>query len=357
MRDVRRLFRPSLCGPSLSSSTFSSISSSLLATLFAGLAPIFGKLAYQAGVDAVTLVALRTLIAAGLLWLFYLLLWRRHIAIGWHNLAGCVGMGLANGVGSLLYYNGLTRVDASLGHMLYSMYPFWVFIFLSAAGHPISRLVVVRLGLALLSVFLLAGYSGGHGAGQADPLGVTLMIGSGALYGFHLVLGQWTLVDADPRTVTLYVLTTMAVVVGIARLAQVQPAYASSAPSIVPIGQSLLAGGGPISPQGWLAIVLLAIFPTALARLLVFAGLRRLGGIQASLLGIAEVLVALTFAFFWLGESFTLVQWIGAVLFVASALLIARDTSLQIADEGAWWESLFPEAPTPKDSDEATRET
>jgi drug/metabolite transporter (DMT)-like permease len=357
MRDVKRErgLSSSLALRSISSS-LSSISSSLLATLFAGLAPIFGKLAYQAGVDPVTLVALRTLIAAGLLWLFYLLLWRRHIAVGWHNLAGCVGMGVANGVGSLLYYNGLTRVDASLGHLLYSMYPFWVFIFLSAAGHPISRLVMMRLGLALLSVFLLVGVPflalRSSTGGQADPLGVTLMIGAGALYGFHLVLGQWTLVDADPRTVTLYVLTTMAVVVGIARLVQAQPAY-----TILPLSSSFLARGEPISPQGWLAIVLLAIFPTALARLLVFAGLRRLGGIQASLLGIAEVLVALTFAFFWLGESFTLVQWIGAVLFMASALLIARDTSLQIADEGAWWESLFPEAPAPQDSDEATRKT
>ena len=48
-----------------------------------------------------------------------------------------------------------------------------------------------------------------------DPLGVTLMIGAGALYGFHLVLGQWTLADVDSRTVTLYGLTTMAVVVGV----------------------------------------------------------------------------------------------------------------------------------------------
>jgi drug/metabolite transporter (DMT)-like permease len=298
------------------------IVATLLATLFSGLAPIIGKLAYQAGVDPVTLVAMRTALAAALLWLFYLLLWRRYIVIGWHNLLGCVGMGIANGVGSLLYYNGLLRVDASLAHLLYSMYPFWVFIFLSAAGHPISRLVVLRLGLALFSVFLLTW----QGAGVADPLGVTLMLGAGALYGFHLVLGQWTLADVDPRTVTLYVLTTMAVVVGAARLAQARSLE-------------------QISLEGWAAILLLAVFPTALARLLTFAGLRRLGGIQSSLLGIAEVLVALTFAFFLLGESFTLVQWIGAGMFVASALLIARDTGLQIADEETWWQSLFPDGP------------
>lgn len=301
------------------------IFATLLSTLFAGLAPIIGKLAYQAGVDPTTLVALRTALAAGILWLFYLVFWRRYIPISRRNLVGCVGMGLANGIGSLLYYNGLARMDASLAHLLYSMYPFWVFIFLSAAGHPVSRLAVLRLGLALLSVFLLTW----QGTGLVDPLGITLMIGAGALYGFHLVLGQWTLADVDPQTVTLYGISTMAIVVGFARIAQ---------------GRSLEL----ISMQGWTAILLLAVFPTALARLLVFAGLRLLGGIQTSLLGIAEVLVAVTASFIFLGESFSPLQWIGAGLFVVSVLLIARDTSLQIADEETWWQSLFPESTVEK---------
>jgi drug/metabolite transporter (DMT)-like permease len=302
------------------------VAAALLSSLFSGLAPIFGKLAYQAGVAPITLVALRTALAAGLLWLFYLLIWRRYIIIDRQNLMGCVGMGIANGVGSLLYYNGLARTDASLAHLLYSMYPFWVFIFLSAAGHPISRMAVARLGLVLLSVFLLT-WQGGD---LADPLGVTLMIGAGALYGFHLVLGQWTLADVDPRTVTLYGLTTMAIVVGI----------------------PFFSRGGlvePVTAEGWTAIVLLAIFPTALARLFVFAGMRRIGGAQTALLGIAEPLVAVVLAFAVLGESFTALQWLGAGVFVVSVLLIRRDTGLQIAGEETWWQSLFPDATTEGD--------
>ncbi len=296
------------------------IAATLLSCLFAGLAPILGKLAYQAGVDPITLVAARTALAAGLLWLFYLLFWRRYTVITWRDLAGCVGMGVANGVGSLLYYNGLSRMDASLAHLLYSMYPFWVFIFLSAAGHPISRMSVARLGLALVSVFLLTW----QGGALIDPLGVTLMIGAGALYGFHLVLGQWTLADVDPRTVALYGLTTMSLVVGVPFLLQGGPA-------------------GPVSTDGWIAILLVAIFPTALARLLVFAGLRRIGGMQTALLALAEPLVAVLLAFALLSESFTLQQWIGVCLFLVSVLLIRRDTGLQIADEDTWWLSLFPE--------------
>ncbi len=290
----------------------------LLSTLFSGLAPILGKLAYQVGVSPTALVALRTALAAGILWLFYLVFWRRYLAVTRANLVACVGMGAANGLGSLLYYTGLSRLDASVAHLLYSMYPFWVFIFLSAAGHPVSRLAVLRLVLALASVFLLTW----QGAGLVDPLGVTLMLGAGALYGFHLVLGQWTLVDVDPRTVTLYGLSTMALVVFIPFSGQ-----AESAASI-PAG-------------GWLAIVLLALFPTALARLLVFAGLRRLGGIQTALLGLGETLVAVSLSFLLLGESFAPQQWLGAALFAVSVLLIQRDMA-QVAGEEVGWAGVYP---------------
>ncbi len=297
------------------------IAATLLSCLFAGLAPILGKVAYQAGVDPITLVALRTALAAGLLWLFYLFFWREYTSTNWRNLAGCVGMGIANGVGSLLYYNGLSRMDASLAHILYSMYPFWVFIFLSAAGHPVSRMSAARLGLAIVSVFLLTW----QGGALVDPLGVTLMIGAGALYGFHLVLGQWTLADVDPRTVALYGLTTMSLVVLIPYLVQGGP-------------------GEPISTAGIGAILMVAVFPTALARLLVFAGLQRIGGMQTALLSLAEPLVAVVLAFALLGESFTAQQWIGAGLFLISVLLIRRDAGMQIADEDTWWLGLFPEA-------------
>ncbi len=296
------------------------IGATMAATVLSGFAPILGKFAYRAGVSPFTLVALRTALAAGLLWAFYALVWRRYIRIPWRLLPGCIGMGAVNGFGSLLYYSGLSRMDASLAHLLYAMYPFWVFIFLSAAGHPVSRLAVVRLALVLLSVILLTW----QGAGLVDLLGVTLMIGAGALYGWHLVLGQWSLADVDSRTVTLYSLTTMAVVVGVAWLFQPRPS-------------------APITTEGWTVIVLLAIFPTALARLLVFTGLQRLGGFQTSLLSIAEVLVAVAAAFLLLGESFTIQQWIGAALFAVSIFLIGRDTGLEVADEETWWRTLFPD--------------
>lgn len=150
-----------------------------------------------------------------------------------------------------------------------------------------------------------------------DWLGVMLLLSASACYGWHLVLGQWTLADLDSRTVTLYTLSTMAAVVTIARL-------------VVPMPWT------PISLQGWMAIVLLALIPTALARLLVFTGLRRLGGVQTSLLGVAELLVTLLLAYLLLGERLSLGQWVGGGLLVTSVLLTGRESSLEVS-----WEDLL----------------
>src|SRR5512136_2397081 len=76
---------------------------SLSSAVVVGWAPIFGKMAYRVGVDPFTLAALRTLLAALLLWTFYLPRWRQYIRIDWHNLLGCAGMGVINGIGSLFY--------------------------------------------------------------------------------------------------------------------------------------------------------------------------------------------------------------------------------------------------------------
>jgi len=290
-------------GRNLSRRQMSGVAITLFSAIIAAWAPIFGKMAYRTGVDPYTLVALRTTLAVALLWMIYLVRWRASIRIHWRDLLGCVGMGMVNGVGSLFYYTGLQRLDASLASLLYALYPIWVFIFLSSSGHAISRMAVGRLGLGLVGLYLITG----AGSTRLDSLGVMLMLASAAAYGWHLVLGQWVLADVDSRTVTLYVLTTMAVVVDLARV----------------------MGGGafvPISPAGWEAILSLAAV-MAFSRLTMFAGLKRLGGVQTALLSITELLTTLLVAFAVLGERLSMTQWVGAAILIVSVVLVRRESS------------------------------
>jgi drug/metabolite transporter (DMT)-like permease len=281
--------------------------STLMASFFLGWAPVLGKLAYQYGVTPFTLVAFRTLAAALLIWLAFLLFWRHEVAISWRGLIGCISVGAVNGFGSLLYYTSLSRLDASLASLLNTLYPLWVVLFLFAAGQPLTRLTVARLALSMLGIYLLTR----AGPGRLDWLGVTLMVASAATYGWHLVLGQWVLADVPSRTATLYTLTTMACVVGLARMLQALPV-------------------GSIATTGWYAILALGL-TTALSRLAMFSALRRVGGVETALIGLLELLVSLVLAFVLLGERLALVQWIGAALLVLSFVLMARDPGMRLA--------------------------
>jgi len=287
------------------------ILSTVAASFFLGWAPILGKLAYREGVTPFTLAALRTMVAALLLWVTFALFWRQEIAISWRGLIGCISVGVVNGIGSLFFYTSLARLNASLASLLNTLYPLWVVLFLFASGQPLTRLTLVRLALAMGGVFLLTRV----GAGELDWLGVTLMIASAATYGWHLVLGQWVMADVSSRTGALYVLTAMACVVGLARALQ------------TPWQQIVME---PITLAGWFAIVALGL-TTALSRLAMFSALRTVGGVETSLGGLLELLVSLVLAFLLLGERLTSVQWLGGGLLVIGMLLMGRDPGMRLA--------------------------
>jgi len=280
----------------------------ILASFFLGWAPILGKIAYSDEVTPYTLVAFRTIAAAALLWIIFPLFWPREIAINWRSLLGCVGVGVVNGLGSLLYYTSLARLDASLASLLNTLYPLWVVLFLFAAGQPLTWLTLARLGLAMVGVYLLTRTR----PGELDWMGVVLMIASAMTYGWHLVLGQWVLADVPARTASLYILTTMAGVVGAAWLLQGRPLES-------------------IRSTGWITILALGL-TTALSRLTMFSALERLGGIETSIAGLLELLVSLMLALLLLGERLTAVQWMGGGLLVVSLWLISRDPGMRLAE-------------------------
>lgn len=308
--DSKLTTRPAskLTAPRLSREQRWGVVSTILASFFLGWAPILGKFAYRGGVTPFTLAALRTVVAALLLWAVFILFWRREIVVSWRGLIGCISVGAVNGFGSLFYYSSLSRLDASYTALLDSTKLLWVVLFLFAAGQPLTRLTLARLGLSMVGIYLLTRV----GPGEMDWLGVTLMIASAAINGWHTVLGQWVLADVPSRTATLYILTAMACVVGLAWAIRGEPME-------------------PITTTGEVAILALGL-TTALSRLAMFSALQRVGGVETSLGGLLELLVSLMLAFVLLDERLTWVQWLGGVLLVVSMLLLSRDRGMRLAE-------------------------
>jgi drug/metabolite transporter (DMT)-like permease len=307
-----------------SSTQAQGISASLLSAVVLGLTAVFGKQAINAGTPPFTVVMLRTVIATALLWSAYLLFrpLRQFMYIYLVGILGCLSAGLINGLGSLMYYAGLSHMNASLAQMLYTIYPLLLTLLSRLDGYPISRFTALRLGLALGAVYLLVGVDSGH----ADWVGVLLMLGSGALYALHLAVNQRVLYDVPAPTVTLYTLTAMSLTV--------TAAYFISGQPIMP--PSLVA---------WQSVGLLTLV-TLISRLALFAGVKRLGGVQTALLGLSELLVTVFTASILLNEKLTPIQWLGAGLLTASVLLVIREKSLgTIPEPKPWFQVLTTPVP------------
>ncbi len=289
----------------------------ILASFLLGWAPILGKFAYQAAVDPMTLACLRTLGAAGFLWVVYLIFWRRRIVIGWRPLASCLLVGTVNGCGSLFYYTGLARLDASRAALLGATYPLWVVIFLSASGQMMRVATLFQLFASMIGAVLV---TSPWGVGRpTDMLGVMLMAASAAVNGWYLVMGQWVLADVPSRSGTLYIMTGMALTVLVARF----------------LGGSLEPGR--ISVLGWQAIAALAL-TTAFSRMAMFFSLEKLGGVQTALLSLAELAISLALAFVFLGDRLQWHQWVGALLLLGGGFVArfqgASERPLAAAFEG-----------------------
>jgi drug/metabolite transporter (DMT)-like permease len=276
------------------------ITAALSSAVFLGMLPIFGKLAFAFGFSPLALVAVRTTVAALLILILMAVNMRTYFYIFPVGLIGCLLAGFVNGLGSILYYNALNRLDAGVGHMLYSFYPLFLALWLLLDRQPITRITIFRLLLTIPAVILLIF----PGTTRVDLLGTIMMLGSAILYALHMLINQRILYEAPAQTVTLYTLLAMAVTVDL----------------------TVLVGGWnfPARPVLWWPVLTMA-FITFFSRITLFMGIKHLGSLQTALLGLAELFVTILLAQTWLGEHLSTLQWIGAVLLFVSLMLVGFD--------------------------------
>lgn len=276
------------------------INAALISAFFMGLAPVFGKAA-MGGADKFSpfaVVALRTGMAALLLLLIMLIFKRQFLYIYPAGLLGCAIAGSINGIGSIFYYVGLSKLNASVAQMLYALYPFFVALWLRFDHQSTSRLTTIRIIIAIFSAVLLTWAE----PGSIDLVGVAFMLISAALYAFHIPINQRVLFDIPAPTVTMYTLLSMSAIV--------VPVYLIFDRSL-PLGDS----------APWLPVLGLTAV-TFFSRLTLFLGVKNIGGMQTALLGLGELLVAVLFSHLLLGERLTIFQWIGMAGLGLSLLLV-----------------------------------
>jgi uncharacterized membrane protein len=199
----------------------------------------------------------------------------------------------------LFYYGGLGLLDASLTQLLNGAYIIFALLLTRISGERVSRRMVVRVLLATVALAMITGFS----SGPVNWLGVGLMLANALMFAGTVILSEYVLYEMPAPTATLYIVSSMAVVVVMVWAA---------------VGGSITES---IAPTALGPIVLLAI-TTALSRLAMFSGVKFLGSLQTAVVAIAEIGVALALAFVFLGDRLTSLQSVGVVLLTIGLLMI-----------------------------------
>jgi drug/metabolite transporter (DMT)-like permease len=299
------------------------VQAAVMAAAFLGFTPVFGKQAILFNFSPLAVVGFRTLLAALLLLLIMIIFRRQHLYIYPAGLMGCGLAGVLNGLGSIFYYAALGRINASLGQLLYSLYPLFVAVVLILDSQPPSRLTFFRIFLATIAVIFMTFTV----TGAVDFVGVIQMLLASMFYAVHIPINQRVLYDVPSPTVTLYTLIAMSLVVF---------------PAFLLFDQTI-----PESATWWPIIGLTLV--TFLSRLLLFLGVKHLGGLQTALLGLLELLVAVGLSIVWLQETLTPAQWVGACLLIVSTMLVyfEKSPTNRKPHRGGWLSWLTPPGISP----------
>ncbi|MCA1812839.1 MAG: DMT family transporter [Halobacteriales archaeon] len=265
------------------------------AVSFGGVA-VLTKLSLAAGMGVLSLQALRWGIAFLAIAPFALRSLPRGIARRAFAL-GFVGQGLTSG----LYTASIGLLPAALASFLLYLNPVFVAA-LSAAllREALDRRGLLALGVAVVGLGLLALAPGVLLA----PLGIALALAAAVCYACVIVAGRKLTAQAEPLRVAgmLMLGATCAFAIG-----------------------ALVTG--PTLPRDtgtWGLVALLGVLCTGLSVGTFYLALPRIGAPRAALLSTLEPVSTLVVAFLVLGETFTAIQALGALLILGAVALLAR---------------------------------
>jgi drug/metabolite transporter (DMT)-like permease len=264
-----------------------------------GAMAVFGKLAYDEGASAGTLLAVRFTLAASLFWILVPLRQIRAVAprdVRTGLLLGALGYAAQAGC----YFVALERIDASLLALLLYTFPALVAAAAVALGRErfgARHVIAVCLATGGLSLAVT-----GACDGALDPLGAVLGLSAAVVYSAYILISDGIAGRVRPRVLATLVCTGAAIslLTGSALLGELRI--------------------GDLTGAGWAWLGCLAVVSTVAAISLFFAGLERVGPTSAAILSTVEPLVTIMLAFVVFGEQLTELQLLGGLLVLAAVV-------------------------------------
>jgi drug/metabolite transporter (DMT)-like permease len=264
-----------------------------LSTLAYGVQPVFGKIAYAAGVEPLPLLAWRYLIASLCLAVLVrgpmpplrerLKLWA----------IGSIFVG-----NSVSYFMALSLMPASVTTLITFSFP--VIVALVAALAGVERLTWRSLVAAVAAFTGCALTAGGlQLASGLSARGVAWALAGATIYATYVVVSSRFGRGVPARLLALHLVQVSAVICALLAIA----------------GPGLAL---PADPRAWLSVAAIAVVSTVVSMSAFLAGMAIVGPSRASVLASLEVVVTLALAIALLGERLTPAQWTGAALILGA---------------------------------------
>ncbi|MBI3764833.1 MAG: EamA family transporter [Chloroflexi bacterium] len=266
----------------------------LSAAAFGAVTP-FARLAYDDGVNVVTLMVVRYALAA--LAVSGYLAWRRQ---PW-RLAGrrlwlTLGLALFMGLMSFSYLGSIRYIPVSLAALIYYIHPILVSLVAQVTGNEpwnsreraAHAIAFGGQALSLGGLALLLGLSGSG----INPMGVLMAAFSAVSITIVMVFGSRLMQAVPPMVLNLYIALANTALFTVTAVLGVGFAW-------------------PTAAIGWLGLMGVAFFFTA-GFLGMFVGVKMIGPSRAACLSNVEPVVTIALAITVLHEPFSLWQFVGA---------------------------------------------
>ncbi|HQX01135.1 MAG TPA: DMT family transporter, partial [Anaerolineales bacterium] len=223
-----------------------------------GTLAIFGRYAYNDGMNIYTVLFLRFGVSASFMTVI-LLLRKEHFPRG-KILAQLVGMGALGYVGqSFMYMTAINYASAGLVALLLYLYPFFVAILATIFLHEkITRIKVIALILALFGTALTVGPVSGQ------LIGALMAITAALIYSIYIIVGTNVMKHVSPVQSSTVIFASAGAVYGLLTLFN--------------------GAQFPASNSGWLAMLGIIIISTIIPVVTFLAGLERIGPTNAAML-------------------------------------------------------------------------
>ncbi len=277
-----------------------------LATVFwGGTATLARSVFRDHGVPPLTVVELRLMIAAALLYVWLALRNRAALRVHTHDAGYFIVLGLF-GVAAVqgTYYFSIARLGVGLAILLQYVAPSLIVLWDLVRGKRPSPGTALAVVLALAGTALLVN---GVDTSRLHASALDWVVGfsSSVIFAFYVIYSKRGLSRYAPETVLVYTFTIAAIF-----WACVTPPW------------RIVAAAYPA--RLWWSFLLLGVFSTLVPFRCFYAGLKRLPATEAGVIATSEPVVAIAAAAVFLGETLRPLQILGAVMVIGAALLATR---------------------------------